>query len=184
MGDEVRELSENSCCLGNVHHVLHVRWQYCTSAHRNDEPESIWTTSTEHHHTASDSDHWPALLVYHERCTTFVAVTELITVNWLSCDTGPDATEMYIICMTLCESFSSELMKPLPSLLWHCWLGGRKGIQPVKNGGWGRWALASPDGVALSRMVSVSASVNLPLHIKSRSSRLAPAHPGGSGKGP
>jgi len=30
----------------------------------------------------------------------------------------------------------------------------------------------------------VSASVNLPLHIKSRSSLLAPAHPGGSGKGP
>jgi len=23
----------------------------------------------------------------------------------------------------------------LPSGLWHCWLGGSKGIQPVKNGG-------------------------------------------------
>jgi len=23
----------------------------------------------------------------------------------------------------------------LPSVLWHCWLGGRKGIRPVKNGG-------------------------------------------------
>jgi len=22
-----------------------------------------------------------------------------------------------------------------PSVLWHCWLGGRKGIWPVKNGG-------------------------------------------------
>jgi len=30
--------------------------------------------------------------------------------------------------------------------------------------GWWRWALVSPDGVAPSRMVSVSASVNLPLH--------------------
>ena len=28
------------------------------------------------------------------------------------------------------------------------------------------WALVSPDGVAPSRMVSVSASVNLPLHHK------------------
>jgi len=26
-------------------------------------------------------------------------------------------------------------------VLWHCWLGGRKGIRPVKNGGWWRWAL-------------------------------------------
>jgi len=23
----------------------------------------------------------------------------------------------------------------MPSVLWHCWLGGRKGIRPVKNGG-------------------------------------------------
>jgi len=33
-------------------------------------------------------------------------------------------------------------------------------------GGWWRWALARPDGVAPSWMVSVSASVNLPLHHK------------------
>jgi len=33
-------------------------------------------------------------------------------------------------------------------------------------GGWWRWALVSPDGVAPSWMVSVSASVNLPLHHK------------------
>jgi len=47
---------------------------------------------------------------------------------------------------------------------------------------WWRWALVSPDGVAPSRMVCVSASVNLPLHHKSRSSLLAPAHPGGLGE--
>jgi len=46
-------------------------------------------------------------------------------------------------------------------------LGGRKGIRPVKKcGGWRRWALVSPDGVAPSRMVGVSASINLPLHHK------------------
>ena len=31
-------------------------------------------------------------------------------------------------------------------------------------GGWWRWALVTVDGVVPSRMVSVSASVNLPLH--------------------
>ena len=36
----------------------------------------------------------------------------------------------------------------------------------VKNGGWWRWALFSSDGVAPSQMVSVSASVSLPLHHK------------------
>jgi len=33
-------------------------------------------------------------------------------------------------------------------------------------GGWWRWALVSPDGVAPSRIVDVSASVNFPLHHK------------------
>jgi len=33
-------------------------------------------------------------------------------------------------------------------------------------GGWWRWALVSPDGVAPSQMVDVSASVNLPLNHK------------------
>ena len=52
-------------------------------------------------------------------------------------------------------------------MLGCCWLGGRKGNQPVKNmGGWWRWSLVSPDGVAPSLLVSVSASVNLPLHHK------------------
>jgi len=33
-------------------------------------------------------------------------------------------------------------------------------------GGWWRWTLVSLDGVAPSRMVGVSVSVNLPLHQK------------------
>ena len=37
---------------------------------------------------------------------------------------------------------------------------------PVNMGGWWRWALLSPDGVAPSQMVGVSASVSLPLHHK------------------
>jgi len=37
---------------------------------------------------------------------------------------------------------------------------------PPKMGGWWRWALVSLDGVAPSRMVGVSASVNLSLHHK------------------
>jgi len=61
-------------------------------------------------------------------------------------------------------------------------LGGRKGIQAVKNGGWWRWALVSPDGVALSRMVAVSASVNLPLHHKVQKFSSGTGSPGWSRK--
>jgi len=67
-------------------------------------------------------------------------------------------------------------------VLWHCWLGGRKGIRPVKNGGWWRWALVSPDGLAPSRMVSVSASVNLPLHHEVQTFSSGTCSPGGPGK--
>jgi len=62
-------------------------------------------------------------------------------------------------------------------------LGGRKGIRPVKNmEGWWRWALVSPDGVAPSRMVSVSASVNLPFHHKVQKFSSGTGSPGWSRK--
>ena len=61
-------------------------------------------------------------------------------------------------------------------------LVGRKGIQPVKHGGWWRWALVSPDGVAPSWMVSVSVSVNLPLHHKVQKFSSGTGSPGWSRK--
>jgi len=70
----------------------------------------------------------------------------------------------------------------LPSVLWYCWLGGRKGIQPVKMGVWWRWALVNPDGVAPIRMVIVSASVNLPLHHKIQKFSSGTGSPGSSRK--
>jgi len=49
-------------------------------------------------------------------------------------------------------------------------------------GGWWRWALVSPDGVAASRMVGVSASVNLPLHYKVQKFSSGTGSPGWSRK--
>ena len=46
--------------------------------------------------------------------------------------------------------------------------------------GWWRWALVSPDGVAPSRMVSVSASVNLALHHKVQKFSSGTGSPGWS----
>jgi len=50
------------------------------------------------------------------------------------------------------------------------------------GGGWWRWELVSPDGVAPSRMVSVSASVNLPLHHKVQKFSSGSSSPGWSRK--
>jgi len=51
-----------------------------------------------------------------------------------------------------------------------------------RMGGWWRWALVSPDGVAPSRMVGVSASVNLPLHHEVQKFSSGTGSPGWSRK--
>jgi len=63
-------------------------------------------------------------------------------------------------------------------------LAGRQEEHPAskKIWGWWRWALVSPDGVAPSRMVGVSASVNLPLHHKVQKFSSGTASPGWSRK--
>jgi len=50
------------------------------------------------------------------------------------------------------------------------------------TGGWWRWSLVSPDGVATSWMVGVSASVNLPLHHKVQKFSSRTGSPGWSRK--
>jgi len=67
------------------------------------------------------------------------------------------------------------------ALTWLVWRQEGHLISPVKNmvGLWG-WALVSPDGVAPSRMVSLSASVNLPLHHKVQKFSSGTGSPGWS----
>jgi len=54
--------------------------------------------------------------------------------------------------------------------------------QCQSTGGWWRWALVSPDGVPPSRMVGVSASVNLPVHRKVQKFSSGTVSPGWSRK--
>jgi len=61
-------------------------------------------------------------------------------------------------------------------------VGRQEGHPACKNGGWWRWALVSPDGVASSQIVSVSASVNLPLHHKVQKFSSGTGSPGWSRK--
>jgi len=55
----------------------------------------------------------------------------------------------------------------VPSVLWRCWLGGRKGIRPIKDfGGCGCGGAVSPVGVAPTWIVGASASIIFPCCIK------------------
>ena len=66
---------------------------------------------------------------------------------------------------------------------WRCWLGDRKGIRPVKkyegDGGGEHWLvlMECPAGWSVCLPLLI-----FPCTIKSRSSLLVPAHPGGPGK--
>ena len=61
-------------------------------------------------------------------------------------------------------------------------VGRQEGHPACKKWGWWRWALVSPGGVALSRMVGVSASVNLPLRHKVQKFSSGTDSPGWSRK--
>jgi len=75
-------------------------------------------------------------------------------------------------------SFSASAFSALTLLV-----GWQEGHPACKKwGGWWRLALVSPDGVAPSRMVGVSASVNLPLHHKVQTFSSGTGSPGWSRK--
>jgi len=77
--------------------------------------------------------------------------------------------------------FSIELTRSAFSALTLL-VGRQEGHPDRKNGGWWRWALVSPDGVAPSRMVGESACVNLPLHHKVQKFSSGTGSPGWSRK--
>jgi len=62
-------------------------------------------------------------------------------------------------------------------------VGRQEGYPACKKwGGWWRWVLLGPDGLAPSRMVGVSASVNLPLHHQVQKFSSGTSSPGWSQK--
>jgi len=98
--------------------------------------------------------------------------------------TNIKSTYMCTLPKTMSAIILQLLTVKMPSVLWHCWLGGRKSLRPVKkwgkDGGGGHWLVWMkwrPAGWSVCLPLLI-----FPCTIKSRSSLLAPAHPGGSRK--
>jgi len=67
---------------------------------------------------------------------------------------------------------------PYPSVVWRCWLGGRKGIRPVKN-----WVVGCWRGYLSGARCSWCHCISCFSKIQTDFTYLVPAHPGSPGQG-
>ena len=73
----------------------------------------------------------------------------------------------------------------LPSVLWRCWLGGRKGIRPVKTERWGAdvvICLEQGADLHMAQLMPLPLTVSFSSKIQIGFTFLVPAHPGSPGK--
>jgi len=87
------------------------------------------------------------------------------------------------------ETFAIELSSVcsvlLPSVLWRCWLGGRKGIWPVETEWWGAGmviCLERDADLHMAQLMPLSLTVSCFKKIQTGFTFLVPAHPGSPGK--
>ena len=73
----------------------------------------------------------------------------------------------------------------LPSVLWRCWLGSRKGIRPVKNEWWGVGVVICLElgaDLYMAQLMPLPLTVSCFSKIQIGFTFLVPAHPGSPGK--
>ena len=75
------------------------------------------------------------LLQKYKRCNQNLNVTDEFLQKWLCLHTA----QGWHWVKVLCPISHTGTSVPWPSVLWHCWLGSRKGIRPVKNWVVGCW---------------------------------------------
>ena len=110
--------------------------------------------------------------------------------RWRSCDVEQNhissvLSARLVVQVMICDDFCVTAVSPVPSVLRRCWLGGRKGIRPVKNWVVGCWRgylsgvrcrLAYGPADATATHVSRSSKIQIGCTF------LVPAHLGSPGK--
>ena len=102
----------------------------------------------------------------------------------LICSVNLQTTTATIIYSTICGTKSFSALSN-PSVLWCCWLGGRKGIRPVKN-----WVVGAGVVICLERDADLHMAQLMPLpltvscfsKIQIGFTFLVPAHPRSPGQ--
>ena len=89
--------------------------------------------------------------------------------------------EDQVACICTCILMRNTL----PSVLWRCWLGGRKGIRPVKNEWWGVGVVVCLErgaGLHMAQLMPMPLTVSCSSKIQIGFTFLVPAYPGCPGK--
>jgi len=74
----------------------------------------------------------------------------------------------------------------MPLVLWRCWLGGRKGIRPVKTEWWGTGMvifLVHGANLHMAQLMPLPHTISCFIKIQTGFAFLVPAHPGSPGEG-
>jgi len=80
-----------------------------------------------------------------------------------------------------------ELLTAVPSVLWRCWLGGRKGTRPVKTEWWGAGMVICLERGAdlhMAQLMPLTLTVSCFSRIQIAFTFLVPAHPGSPDQSP
>jgi len=80
--------------------------------------------------------------------------------------------------------FIGITVNTVPSVLCRCWLGGRKGIQPVKTEWWGAVCLERGADLHMAQLMPLPLTVSCFTKIQIGFTFVVPAHLGSPDKGP
>ena len=97
--------------------------------------------------------------------------------NYLNAKTPPQVCRLYKIPFIQNRYWQSYKTAKIPSVFWHCWLGGRKGIWPVKTvvGCWCGF-------LHMAQLMPLALTVSCFSKILIGFTFLVPAHPGSHGQ--
>ena len=94
---------------------------------------------------------------------------------------------LQVVCSPICHNnFTfTGIYQALPSVLWRCWLGGRKGIRSVKTEWWGAGVVICLERGAdlhMAQLMSLPLTISCFSKIQIGFTFLVPAHPGSPGQ--
>ena len=127
---------------------------------------------------------WSVSCWHQLQATMYVAVQIVATCHWQSVNVNQLLQNSCYLWLNMWFIFSFHLLF-MPSVLWCCWLGGRKGIRPVKNEWWGAGVVICLEWGAdlhMAQLMPLPPTVSCSSKIQIGFTFVVPAHLGSPGQ--